>query len=71
MNARIKQLETQCWTHRIGGYLIDGQLHFDSEKFAELILRDCIDTLEAWRGEPFPFDENLAVSLIKQHFGMK
>lgn len=41
MNERIKELEKQCWSHRIDGYLIDGQLHFDSQKFAELIVREC------------------------------
>ena len=36
MNERIKQLAQQCWDPRI-----DGRLHFDQEKFAELIVAEC------------------------------
>ena len=43
MNERIKGLEKQCWSHYIDGVLIDGHLHFDAEKFAELIIRECAD----------------------------
>jgi thiamine monophosphate synthase len=35
MNERIKQLAQQCWDKRLDG------LHFDQEKFAELIVREC------------------------------
>ena len=38
MNERIKLLAKQCWDERP-----EGQLHFDSEKFAELIINECID----------------------------
>ena len=41
MNERIKPLEQQCWSHRIDGKLVDGQLHFDAQKFAELIVQEC------------------------------
>ena len=34
MNERIKELEKQCWNHQTN--------HLDSEKFAELIVRECI-----------------------------
>ena len=46
MNQRIKELEKQCWSHYINGTLIDGHLHFDVEKFAELIVREFIVILE-------------------------
>ena len=46
MNERIKLLEQQCWSHRIGGALMDGQLHFDIEKFAELIIMKCLTICE-------------------------
>lgn len=46
MNERIKELEKQCWSHRVDGALVDGQLHFDIEKFAELIERDIIERLK-------------------------
>ena len=38
MNERIKELAEQCWDERP-----EGQLHFDSEKFAELIVRECMN----------------------------
>ncbi len=41
MNKIVRQLEKQCWSHRINGVLIDGHLHFDSDKFAKLIIREC------------------------------
>ena len=42
MNERIKEFEKQCWSHRVDGVLVDGHLHFDTQKFAELIVRDCM-----------------------------
>jgi hypothetical protein len=41
MNERIKQLEKQCWSHYIDGVLVDGHLHFDVNKFAELLINEC------------------------------
>jgi hypothetical protein len=43
MNPQIKHLADQCWSYRVGGALIDGHLHFDYEKFAELIVRECAE----------------------------
>ena len=37
MNERIKELAEQCWDRRLDG------LHFDQEKFAELIVRECLE----------------------------
>ena len=45
MNERIKELEKQCWSHRVDGVLVDGHLHFDTQKFAELIIRECMSNL--------------------------
>jgi hypothetical protein len=42
MNERIRELEKQCWSHRVDGALVDGQLHFDADKFAELIVQECV-----------------------------
>ena len=41
MNDIIKELEKQCWSYYVDGVLIDGQLHFDTKKFAELIIKEC------------------------------
>jgi hypothetical protein len=69
MNERIKELEKQCWSHRVDGRLVDGQLHFDTEKFAELIVRECYVAL-------FPalrdmISRGQAYDLIKKHFGVR
>ena len=42
MNERITEFEKQCWSHRVDGALIDGHLHFDIKKFAELIIQECV-----------------------------
>ena len=42
-----------------------------SQKFDELIVEECVEVLLKWKGEPFPFDEDLAASLINEHFGVK
>jgi hypothetical protein len=70
MNKRIQELEKQSYTevmHEMGGTY----MAFDKEKFAELIIRECATELLKWKDEPFPFDEDLAVRLIKDHFGVK
>ena len=69
MNERIKELEKQCWSHRVDGRLVDGQLHFDTEKFAELIVRECYVAL-------FPalrdmISRGQAYDLIKKQFGVR
>lgn len=63
MNERIKKLADQCWNHRVNGVLIDGHLHFDYEKFAELIVKECADI--ALREDHDPYE------CIKSHFGVK
>ena len=50
MNERIKELEHQCWSHRVDGRLVDGQLHFDSEKFALLIVAECLIVINQSNG---------------------
>jgi len=64
MNERFKELEKQCWSHRVEGALVDGQLHFDTAKFAELIVRECMSNLYL-NG----YDD--AMMQIKQHFGVE
>ena len=36
MNTRWREIAVTCWDERIDGY------HFDSEMFAELIVRECV-----------------------------
>ena len=60
MNERITELEKQCWSHRVNGRLVDGQLHFDTQKFAELIVRECISSVGSQADKAY----------LKKHFGL-
>ena len=62
MNERIKALAAQCWDERLDG------MHFDQEKFAELVVRECVEVVK-WTPSQFPNDEY--VKNIKQHFGVE
>jgi hypothetical protein len=66
MNERIKQLEPQCWEHNEFG------LNFNYEKYAELIVKECIAQCEKnaeheWLGS----GSKLSAFNIKQHFGVE
>ena len=72
MNERIEHCLYQagltangCWDE-LGTYEQEA-----IEKFAELIVKESAEVLLKWKGEPFPFDEDLAASLIKEHFGVE
>lgn len=67
MNERIKELEKRCWDHQTN--------HLDTEKFTELIVRECIDVVE---GGSFLHDQAPTAifarecsSAIKRHFRVK
>lgn len=66
MNERIKELEKQCWNHQTN--------HLDSEKFAELIIEECIDVVKQdWYtpdGHGTVLGQTKAVQFIKEHFGI-
>lgn len=63
MNERIKELEAQCWQSR----QYDSPW-FDTEKFAELIVQECVNELLRWKSEPFPFDAETGARVIKDLF---
>ncbi len=72
MNDRIQELEKQCWSHRVDGTLVDGQLHFDTKKFAELIVRECAKALDDKLANPN--GANMAYcdgSDLLEHFGVE
>ena len=87
MNERIKELEQQCWSHRVDGALVDGQLHFDTQKFAELIVRECVQVLDTchvdiaedadlednntWVNATMNTTVNFCMGRVKQHFGVE
>ena len=69
MNERIKELAKQCWDERP-----EGQLHFDNEKFAELIVRECIAIIRMNDDETFSEADGRARTIlreVKQHFGVE
>ena len=68
MNERIRELEKECWNHRVDGALVDGQLHFDTQKFAELIVRECCIALNPMLRDMI--SRGQGVDIIKLHFGM-
>ena len=64
MNERIKELEARCWEPRQYG-----PAWFNSTKFAELIVRECLDKVaEAAHARRDPF---FAYSQIQEHFGVE
>jgi hypothetical protein len=63
MNNRITELAEQCYE--------DNSTQIDVNKFAELLIQDCCKVIQEWKKEPFPFDEDLAVELIHQNFGLE
>jgi len=56
MIERIKELAEQCWDRRLDG------LHFDQEKFAELIVRECAD---------YAFSDEQDHRAMLKHFGVE
>jgi len=75
MNERIRELISQCtetltgWDDHRGNYT---EKYFDKEKFAELIVRECVTRLE--QHHPFTKDPEAylyAISLIEEHFGVE
>jgi len=58
MNERIKQLALECY---------NPYSNFDHEKFAELIVQECIDKVEGWETD----SRNHISYMLKQHFGVE
>ena len=59
MNERIKELEAQCWEPRQYG-----PAWFNSTKFAELIVRECLSYAKDG-------DLDFMKFMIKQNFGVE
>ena len=68
MNDRIKELEAQCWEPKQYG-----PPWFNSEKFAELIVKECIGVpYDMW--DKAELNADIAVKIehrIKEHFGVE
>ena len=65
MNQRIRELEKQCTTYHYGGLGTEFE-YFDKEKFAKLIVQECIDIADEYDGVGITITEK-----IKKHFGVK
>jgi len=64
---RIKELAPQCWE------LTEFGLNFNYQKFAELIVRECIEIVDKWSYDG-PYREEgdiIPVKKIKEHFGVE
>ena len=62
MNAELQLLEQQCWE---ASQWAGGPEWFNHEKFAELVMLECFNQIEAQR---FEVPEGM-VEGVKQHFG--
>ena len=76
MNQQIRELEKQCWSHYVNGVLIDGHLHFDVEKFAQLIVQECVkvmydNAIERKVGLEIDKRPTYYAAAILEHFGVK
>ena len=70
MHNRIAELEKQCWSHRVEGALVDGQLHFDTARFAELIVKECLVVINQSNG--VGDDDVIKISRdVKKYFGVE
>ena len=69
MNQKIENLKNQCYISLIDR---DGDMEYDMEKFAELIVKE---TLEVVRDEvQYALDDYLADTIdlrVKNHFGVE
>jgi len=54
MNPRWREIAATCWEERIGG------MQFDQEKFAELIVRECISCVGSQADKLY----------LRKHFGV-
>ena len=84
MNERIKELAEQAWVYQVqvlnepdgSRTYTEKEKVFDKEKFAELIVAECIIRAEReWIRNGSDTEHNLAVSKvidsIKEHFGVE
>jgi len=67
MNKQIKELEKQCWNTQTN--------HLDSELFAELIVKDCIEIVKPCKCgctcEQEVIITDSIIADIKGHFGVE
>ena len=65
MNERIQELEEQCWEPKQYG-----PPWFNSKKFAELIVRECIDIAYEYDAPKMTGPGMIIGNRIEEHFGV-
>ena len=65
MNKRIREFAEQCWDQRLDGR------YFVQEKFAELIVKECIDIVSPYAVRMDDFDGGHPIADLKKHFGVE
>ena len=79
MNERIKELAEQAgYKHPDAVGMCEDYAYFDHEKFAELIVRECLGCCEQVISDPVPESVDTwlnggsqCIDEIKQHFGVE
>ena len=71
MNERIEKLVKQATKHYPATKSSGEFSTFDKEKFAELLINESCELLLKWKHEPFPFDEDVACSILKDYWNIK
>ena len=66
MNERIEKLAEQCTSWSEGSTWTSREV-FDKEKFAELIVRECIQAVKNVGG----YNEDYHMNAIKKYFGVE
>jgi hypothetical protein len=76
MNERIQELAEQCYEHDQSWTGV-GQRIFNKEKFADMIVQECISVMKSTVDESIDFERKLdetsswIESDINKHFGVK
>jgi hypothetical protein len=65
MNERIEKLKDQCWVERRWNNDMWIEKHIDLEKFAELIVQECMDVVAKKCASP------TAYNALAEHFGVE
>ena len=70
MNERIQELLIEAHRQTKGG-IYTGHISDWTEKFAELIVRECIDIISPYAVKMENFDGGHPIADLKKHFGVE
>jgi hypothetical protein len=77
MNERIRELAEQAGYIQVDDRFSGGYITFNTEKFAELIVRECVELVSANRDlaieDGWNVDEAMSTAIndIEEHFGVE